>query len=287
MVTEAVLRYSNINKVVGLCNGPIGIEKNIADILGVDHTDIYVEFVGLNHMVFAKTVYKDGEDVTAEVVTKMTEGESGSTLKNINATGWDATFLRTLNMIPIDYLRYYWQTRTQLEDQQAAYEKHGTRAEVVKRVEAELFELYKDVDLAEKPKQLEQRGGAYYSEAACNLINSIYNDKRDIQIVNTRNNGAILDIDPASAIETNCVITRQGPIPLASGHLPVAINGIIQQIKTVERLTVDAAVTGDYDKALLAMTVNPLVPSDTDARILLDELLEAHKEHLPLFFKNK
>ncbi|MBC2196038.1 6-phospho-beta-glucosidase [Listeria booriae] len=287
MVTEAVLRYSNIKKVVGLCNGPIGIEKNIADILGVDHNEIYVEFVGLNHMVFAKTVYKDGEDVTTEVVTKMTEGESGSTLKNINATGWDATFLRTLNMIPIDYLRYYWQTRTQLEDQQAAYEKHGTRAEVVKRVEAELFELYKDVDLAEKPKQLEQRGGAYYSEAACNLINSIYNDKRDIQIVNTRNNGAILDIDPDSAIETNCVITRQGPIPLASGHLPVAINGIIQQIKTVERLTAEAAVTGDYDKALLALTVNPLVPSDTDARVLLDELLEAHKEHLPLFFKNK
>ncbi|HBL8262580.1 TPA: 6-phospho-beta-glucosidase, partial [Listeria monocytogenes] len=173
----------------------------------------------------------------------------------------------------------------QLEDQARAYAEHGTRAEVVKKVEAELFELYKQEELAEKPKQLEQRGGAYYSEAACNLINSIYNDKRDIQIVNTRNNGAILDIDPDSAVETNCVITRQGPIPLASGRLPIAINGIIQEIKTFERLTAEAAVTGDYDKALLAMTINPLTPSESVAREMLDELLEAHKEYLPNFFK--
>ncbi|EDJ9974435.1 6-phospho-beta-glucosidase [Listeria monocytogenes] len=285
MVTEAVLRYSNQKKVVGLCNGPIGIERNIAETLGVDVSEIYVEFVGLNHMVFAKTVYHNGKDVTKDVVFKMTEDEAGSSLKNINATGWDKTFLRTLNMIPIDYLRYYWQTKQQLEDQARAYAEHGIRAEVVKKVEAELFELYKQEELAEKPKQLEQRGGAYYSEAACNLINSIYNDKRDIQIVNTRNNGAILDIDPDSAVETNCVITRQGPIPLASGRLPIAINGIIQEIKTFERLTAEAAVTGDYDKALLAMTINPLTPSESVAREMLDELLEAHKEYLPNFFK--
>ncbi|MCB2598683.1 6-phospho-beta-glucosidase [Listeria monocytogenes] len=285
MVTEAVLRYSNQKKVVGLCNGPIGIERNIAETLGVDVSEIYVEFVGLNHMVFAKTVYHNGKDVTKDVVFKMTEDEAGSSLKNINATGWDKTFLRTLNMIPIDYLRYYWQTKQQLEDQARAYAEHGTRAEVVKKVEAELFELYKQEELAEKPKQLEQRGGAYYSEAACNLINSIYNDKRDIQIVNTRNNGVILDIDPDSAVETNCVITRQGPIPLASGRLPIAINGIIQEIKTFERLTAEAAVTGDYDKALLAMTINPLTPSESVAREMLDELLEAHKEYLPNFFK--
>ncbi|ELQ0052843.1 6-phospho-beta-glucosidase [Listeria swaminathanii] len=285
MVTEAVLRYSNQKKVVGLCNGPIGIERNIAETLGVDVSEIYVEFVGLNHMVFAKTVYHNGKDVTKDVVFKMTEDEAGSSLKNINATGWDKIFLRTLNMIPIDYLRYYWQTKQQLEDQARAYAEHGTRAEVVKKVEAELFELYKQEELAEKPKQLEQRGGAYYSEAACNLINSIYNDKRDIQIVNTRNNGAILDIDPDSAVETNCVITRQGPIPLASGRLPIAINGIIQEIKTFERLTAEAAVTGDYDKALFAMTINPLTPSESVAREILDEMLEAHKEYLPNFFK--
>ncbi|EUJ32181.1 diacetylchitobiose-6-phosphate hydrolase [Listeria cornellensis FSL F6-0969] len=155
----------------------------------------------------------------------------------------------------------------------------------MKRVETELFELYKNLDLAEKPKQLEQRGGAYYSEAACNLIHSIYNDKRDIQTVNTRNNGAITGIDPDSAVEVNCVITRQGPIPLTTGPLPIAVNGLVQSIKSFERLAAEAAVTGDYNTALLAMTINPLVPSDEIAHQLLDELLEAHQAYLPQFNK--
>lgn len=62
------------------------------------------------------------------------------------------------------------------------------RGEVVSRVEEELFELYKDEQLDVKPKQLEMRGGAKYSDAACNLIASIYTDKRDIQYVDVQNN---------------------------------------------------------------------------------------------------
>jgi 6-phospho-beta-glucosidase len=33
------------------------------------------------------------------------------------------------------------------------------------------------------------------------------------------------------------------------------------------------------------MVINPLVPGDKTAKELLDEMLEAHKEHLPQFFK--
>ncbi|VYT81233.1 putative 6-phospho-beta-glucosidase [Collinsella aerofaciens] len=86
------------------------------------------------------------------------------------------------------------------------------------------------------------------------------------------------------AIEANCVITKQGPIPTTTGHLPEAINSVIQQFKSFERTASRAAVTGDYDTALLAMTINPLVPSDTDAKAMLDELLEVNKEYLPQFF---
>lgn len=284
MVTEAVLRYSKLTKVVGLCNGPIGIEKGIAEVLDVAQERIYVEFTGLNHMVFAKRIYLDGQDVTGKVMSLMTT-EAGNTvsLKNIEDLGWQPEFLKKLGMVPIGYLRYYYQTSLMLAEQLAAAETEGTRAEVVKRVEHELFELYKDEHLAIKPPQLEQRGGAYYSEAACNLIYSIYTDKRDIQTVNTRNNGAIADIDPDSAVEVNCVITKQGPIPLVTGELPVPIKGLVQQIKSFERTAAEAAVTGDYETALLAMTINPLVPSDTDAKAMLDELLEAHAAYLPQF----
>lgn len=283
MITEAVLRYSNIKKVVGLCNGPIGIEKGVVELLNVSRRDIYIEFTGLNHMVFAKNIYLKEKNVTKEVMEKMINHESFLGLKNIEEIDWEPNFIKRLGMVPIGYLRYYYQTSKMLEEQKKSFEHEGTRAEVVKRVEKDLFELYKDPNLVEKPKELEQRGGAYYSEVACNLINSIYNDKRDIQTVNTRNNGAILDIDPDSAVEVNCLITKHGPIPLTTGELPIPIKGLVQQIKSFERTAIEAAVTGDYDTALLALTINPLVSSDSDAKNLLDDLLKAHKEFLPQF----
>jgi 6-phospho-beta-glucosidase len=66
----------------------------------------------------------------------------------------------------------------------------------------------------------QKRGGAYYSDAACNLIHAIYNDSGDIQPVNTRNNGAIGSIPADSAVEINCVITKDGPKPIAADDLP-------------------------------------------------------------------
>lgn len=165
------------------------------------------------------------------------------------------------------------------------FSKGETRVEVVKKVEKELFELYKNENLSVKPPELEKRGGAYYSDAACRLICSIYNDKKDIQPVDIKNNGAIVGIPNESAIEISCMITRDGPKPIAVGQLPVAINGLIQQIKAFERLVVDAAVFGDYYKAILALTINPLVQSDKLAKTLVDELMIAHKDYLPQFKK--
>lgn len=106
-----------------------------------------------------------------------------------------------------------------LAEEKESSATNGTRAEVVQQLEKDLFELYRDPELNVKPTQLEKRGGAYYSEAACSLINSIYNDKRDIQPVNTHNNGAIASIPDESAIEINCVITKEGPRPIAIGDL--------------------------------------------------------------------
>jgi len=163
--------------------------------------------------------------------------------------------------------------------------KNGTRAEVVKRVEDELFQLYSDPNLQEKPKQLEQRGGAFYSEAAVNLMNSLYNDRRDIQTLNVLN-GKILDfLPPDASIEVNCVVTSQGPLPLPVTRVPEQAKGLIHAVKTYERLTIEAALTGDREVALQAMASHPLVPSVNVAKKLLDEMLERNKSYLPAFFK--
>ncbi|MEC1119463.1 6-phospho-beta-glucosidase [Bacillus safensis] len=286
MVTEAVLRYTNLKKVVGLCNVPIGIKMGIAKALDVDVERIEVQFAGLNHMVYGLDVYLDGVSIMDQVLDELGNPNSQWSMKNIEAKNWEPSFVKGLGVIPCPYHRYYYKTKDMLEEEQKAAQEKGTRAEVVQQVEQELFELYKDPDLSIKPPQLEKRGGAYYSDAACNLISSIYNDKHDIQPVNTVNRGAIASIPAESAVEVNCIITKDGPKPIATGDLPVAVRGLVQQIKSFERVAAEAAVTGDYETALVAMTINPLVPSDDIAKQILDEMLEAHREHLPRFFKS-
>jgi 6-phospho-beta-glucosidase len=285
MVTEAVLRYSNIKKVVGLCNVPIGMEMGIAKLLDVEHSRIRVDFAGLNHMVYGLDVYLDGESVKDRVIELLTDPNNSSFVKNIQGLGWEPSFLKALNVLTCPYHMYYYKTKEMVEKDLKNSEMEGTRAEVVQKLETDLFELYKDPNLDIKPPQLEKRGGAYYSDAAVRLINSIYNDKRDIQPVNTVNNGAIASIPDDSAVEVSCIITKDGPRPIVMGDLPVPVRGLVQQIKSFERIAAEAAVTGDYDKAVLALTINPLVASDKLAKQIVDEMLEAHKEHLPQFFK--
>ncbi|WP_256815519.1 6-phospho-beta-glucosidase [Cytobacillus sp. Bac17] len=283
MITEAVLRYSKIKKVVGLCNVPIGMEMGAAQLMNVDHSRVRIDFAGLNHLVYGLDVYVDGVSVKEDLLKKLTDKEQSITMKNIHAMGWEPEFLQALNVLPCPYHNYYYKTREMVEEEVKAASEGGTRAEVVKKLEEELFLLYQNPDLAEKPPQLEKRGGAYYSDAACRLIHSIYTDKRDIQPVNTRNNGAIAGIPSESAVEVSCMITKDGPKPLAVGELPVSVRGLVQSIKSFERVTIEAALTGDYNTALLALTINPLVGSDRIAKKILDEMLEAHRTYLPQF----
>ncbi|MFZ4452556.1 6-phospho-beta-glucosidase [Salibacterium aidingense] len=285
MVTEAVLRYSSIEKVVGLCNVPIGMEMGIAELLEVDPSRVRIDFAGLNHMVYGLEVYVDGKSVKHKVMELLSRPEHSSFVKNIDGMGWEPEFLRSLNVLTCPYHMYYYKTKEMLEKNRKSAQEEGTRAEVVQKLEQELFELYKDPDLSVKPQQLEERGGAYYSEAAVRLITSIYTDRCDIQPVNTVNNGAIASIPAESAVEVSCVITKEGPKPVTVGDLPVQVSGLVQQIKSFERVAAEAAVTGDYDKAVLALTINPLTPSDTVAAQIVEEMMEAHQPYLPQFFQ--
>lgn len=193
------------------------------------------------------------------------------------------SFLQALESIPSYYLKYFYLTDEMLQEQLQASKGEGTRAEIVKRNESELFEMYKNPDLKEKPVQLEQRGGAYYSEAAVNLMRSLYNGKNDIQTLNVANQG-IIDFLPYDAcIEVNCVVTKNGPIPLPMTKMPNHIKGLLHAVKTYEQLTIEAAVEGDRTKALLALSHHPLIPSVSVAQKLLDEMMDANKQYLPQF----
>lgn len=286
MVTEAFSKYSRHRKFIGLCNVPIGVEKGIAEIMGIEGDRIRIDFAGLNHMVYGFNVFIDGEDRTDEVLNIYIENSASINMENIDPMEWDKGFIKALRLIPCPYHKYYYKTKDMLENDIVKFKEGRNRAEEVMEVERSLFALYKNRELKHKPKELEKRGGAYYSDAACNLISSIYNDKGDLQVVNTLNGNTIKDLDRNNAIEITCKITKNGPIPYKFiDEFPIPIKGIIHQIKAFEVLGAEAAVEGNYEKALLAMITNPLVANDREGHKMLDELLQAHRSYLPNFFK--
>jgi len=283
MISEAILRYTDFKKSIGLCNVPIGMLNGFAKLLDVELSRMSMEIQGSNHFIYATDIFLDGVSVFERVLKAYIENEENASMKNITGMEYSSDLIKGLNAIPCPYHNYFFHTKEQFEKQLEEYDKGEVRGEVVKKTEDELFELYKDPSLSIKPKQLEQRGGALYSDAACNLISSIYNNTGDIQYVNIPNNGTITNLPDDCVIEAACIITADGPKPIALGELKHEINGGIQMIKSFERLAVKAAVEGDRAAAITALNINPLCPSDALANQVFDKLLQAHKEYLPQF----
>ena len=193
-----------------------------------------------------------------------------------------AELLAALRAAPSSYLHYYYFTNEVLERQRSG----GTRAEEVMRIEAGLLELYRDPSLDVKPKLLEQRGGAYYSDAAAALVASLHAGTGDVQVVNVRNDGAIPNLPDDAVVEVSARVDHDGAHPLPVAPLAPEMLGLVEHAKAYELITIDAATSGDRVLALKALMTNPLVGGYDVARPLLDALLEANREHLPRFFPN-
>jgi 6-phospho-beta-glucosidase len=284
VVSEAVFRYAEFDKYIGVCNVPINLTNHFAKQLGVKAKDLIPYFAGLNHMSYVLNLYYKNKDILPEIISKIKDEQM--TMNNIDPLAFNYEFIQALNVYPSPYHKYYYLYDEMFSKFMKQYELGETRAELVKKLETTLFEKYKDPNLSEKPKELESRGGAYYSDVACSIISSIYNDKRDYQVVNTINNGHITDLPDGCAIEITARITKHGPIPVHIGKLPVQIRGLIQSTKAFEELLVDAIYEKNIKKALLAYQIHPMTHSIHKAEKVFNELLEANKKYLKDFFED-
>lgn len=282
MVTEAVVRYGKWDRVIGLCNVPVMATMIEPALIGKEPDELIYKFAGLNHFHWHKVTDSHGNDVTMDIIDKMYQEDNGLP-KNIFDVPFYREQLEQMRMIPCGYHRYYYRQEEMLKHALEEYQTVGTRAQQVKQTEAEIFELYKDPELDHKPEQLQQRGGAYYSDAACETIASIYANKNTQIVVSTKNEGAVPDLPADCVVEVTAYVGEQGARNVAFGELPTAEKGWLQVMKAMELLTIEAAVTGDYNTALQAFTINPLVPSGETAKRVMDELFIAHKAYLPNF----
>lgn len=283
MVTEAILRHSRI-KAVGLCNVPVIMQKGITTLLQcADEKEVVMQVAGLNHFIFVRQILHKGKEWLPEVIAEINAGRDPLVPRNIPPFRWPSHLLQGLGMIPCAYLRYYYMKDDLLRQELAEAGGEGTRGEVVKQLEKILFDQYRDPHLAVKPKALEGRGGQYYSEAACELMNAIYNDKRIIMHVNTRNNGAINGLPDDCAVEVSSLITASGPLPLNVAPFPEDTLRLLQLMKSFERLTIEAALTGNRHTAWRALMLNPLIVSGEKLELALDEVIAENRQWLPAF----
>lgn len=282
MVTEAAIRRFHWKRTIGLCNVPGIAEMREPENIGCAAGELTYRFAGLNHFHWHRVYNRDGEEVTARLLDHVNE-VNGGTPANIYMSPFDEDLLHSMGALPCGYHRYYFNAREMLEHSQEEFRRGGTRAEQMNRVEAELLEIYRQPGLHEKPALLEKRGGAYYSDTACECISAIYNDKHLRMTVSTENRGAISCLPDDAIVEVSSLISAVGAEPLAWGEMRPAMRGWLQMMKAMEECVIEAAITGDYGLVLEAFALNPLIESSREGKRVLDELMVAHEKYLPQF----
>lgn len=277
IITEFVLNNTNV-KNIGLCNVPIDMIDDVKEITGDDSK---ITYVGLNHLSWITSIKKDGKELLPGLIES---GFSPKVMANIKDDGFSMDCLKTIQAIPSSYLQYYYCREAKLQHQR---ESDKTRAQVCMDIEEQLLEIYQNKEIVTKPALLDKRGGHKYSLAAVSLVDSIANDKRDVHVVNIKNNGTLPFMADDDIVEIAAVIGSDGatPVPVTE-PINDHIIGLMRVVKTYEKYAVEAAITGSDEAALNGLLVHPLVGDWEKAQKCFEEMKEAHKEYLPQYFKN-
>jgi len=265
IVTRALLDAGH--RAVGLCNVAIGFQRSFARMLGVEPSRVLVDQVGLNHLTWVRAVVVDGEDVLPELISS--HGEEIAD----HGGGLPLELMEELGAVPSYYLRYFYAHDKVLADQRRGV----PRAAEVAEIERGLLELYRDPELAEKPALLEQRGGAYYSEAAVGLIASLVSGNGEVHEVDLRNRGTLAGLADDDVVEVPARVSPDSIEPLPQKPLAPELLGLVQHVAAYERLAVRAALSRDPADARKALLAHPLIGQWEIASELVD-LLRAASE---------
>ncbi|MFI9589432.1 6-phospho-beta-glucosidase [Nonomuraea sp. NPDC052265] len=267
IVTRALLDAGH--RAIGLCNVAIGFQRRFARHLDVPPERVALGHVGLNHLTWERSVLVDGVDVLPRLLA-----EHGQELAD--DLGLPVGLLRRLQAVPSYYLRYFYAHDLVVSEQRAK----PSRAAEVAAMEQQLLELYADPAVDTKPDLLDERGGAYYSEAAVALIASLLGDRGDVQVVNTRNDGTLPFLRDEAVIEVPARVSVSGAAPLPVDPVEPLYAGLIANVSAYEELALDAALHGGADRVRNALLAHPLVGQEAVADELTGLLLAANERYL-------
>ncbi len=278
IISEAIYQVYPQAKALCICDMPISTELVVADYLKLPHRELTFHYFGLNHFGWFTHVYdKSGFDhlpgIRQEVLTnpslEITDGDHLS--KNfLNVSRMLRLFPEFL---PLGYLQYYFFADEMVELSDPNY----TRASyLMEHRDKTVFLECERAIQANTAKDSPLVSGVH-GNYIVDLSSSIINDKRERFIINVRNKGCIANFNPDAVVEVPCYVGAFGAEPTAVGAIPQFHKSLMELQKGYELLTVEAALTGSYQKALEAIMLNKTVPSYQVGKAALDDLIEANK----------
>lgn len=270
IVTRALLDAGH--DAVGLCNVAIGFQRRFAAGAGVSPSAVELDHVGLNHLTWIRGARIAGEEALPSIIDRHGD-EIAESLE------MPTQVLRDLNAIPSYYLRYFYEHDAVVRE----LRESESRAEKVAAMERQLLEMYRDPTVDTKPELLSKRGGAFYSEAAVELISSLTNPagESDLRVVNMRNRGTLPFLDDDAVIEVSARVSSTGIEAVPQRPLPAHMRGLIAHVSAYEELALDAAIRGGRDRVVQALLAHPLIGQYDLANRLGDALIAANEKFLP------
>ena len=267
IVTKALLDEGH--KAVGLCSAAMVFQRHFAKALDADPERVELDHLGLNHLTWEVGVRLDGADVLPKLLDEHLEHTA-------RATGLPAPIVQRLGVVPSYYLHYFYEHDGVVDEER----RTKSRAQVVSEIESELLHLYADEELTEKPELLKQRGGAGYSEAAVELVASLFGGGGGRHVVNVRNDGALPFLADDAVVEVPAHVGRDGVRPVALPELGVLERGLVAHVSAYEELALDAALHGGRERVFRALLAHPLIGQVDVAETLADRMIDANRDFL-------
>ena len=294
IITEAMQSVLG-DRVLGICDTPSGLGRRVAGLLGLDHTRVQMDYVGLNHLGWMRRVMCNGEDVLPQLLA---DEEKLGLMEESHVFGTD--WIRTLGVIPNEYLFYYYFNRDAVR---RIVDSKLTRGDFLARTQGEFFdralaagdgaaELWREtVEARSASYMVEAKGGEQgapaswreretdpshqgYAGVALGVMAAIARNERATMILNVRNGTTIQGLPTDAVIEVPTTVDANGVHPQTTAQPALDQIGLMQQVKAVERHAIAAVMTGSRQEALKAFALHPLVDSVSVARDLLSGYIE-------------
>lgn len=280
--------FPNDKRILNLCDQPYSMMRSYAKILNLKQSELSCKYFGLNHFGWFTDIYdKNGKSYLNSLKDYLKNNDFKPYNAEQRSTSWLETYKRVNKYLsffpeylPNTYLQYYFFPSEIVGESNPEY----TRADEARDSrEKEVFEMCENATY-ENSTILK---GSVFGNLMVEVARSILYDLKDEFVIMTRNNNLITNFSNDAIVELVGKLGKDGVIVEKYGEIKPFYKGLMENQHAYEKLTVEACLEEDYDKAIEALTLNRTIIDPQIAKKVLDDLIDVNKGYWTLKKHNK